>query len=1001
MKRWQDRYASKLVSAREALSHVRNGQTLFVHSGAAEPVLLTDTLAEMAPQFSDIEIIHLAAAQEESRLASPNLEGSFRTNTFFIGRGATAAVALGAADYTPMNIRDLPQAFADGVVLVDVALIQIAPPNAAGMASLGVSVDATRAAMEHARLVIAQVNRRMPTTRGDSMVPVDRIDFLVEGDRELIEVPAPELDPISFTIGRHIAGLIPDGATVHFDHEPISIAAMRSLDAKRDLGIHTDVLTDDLLRLIRSEAVTNRRKRINRGHSVATMVMGSRELYEAVDGNPFIEILPIDQVNDPLVIAQNDQMISVHSIEEIELTGLARADIEDLSQAKSLPTSMDFINGAARSRGGIVIMALPSTTADGQRSRIVALSTAGGVSFSRARAHYVVTEYGVVNLHGLSIRERAIALISIAHPKFRQQLLDEAKRFRYVGEEQVIAPESGAVYPHHYEFSHRFEDGTEVLFRPLRPIDARRLQRLFYSLSLDDLRVRYHGTITVLSNRDAQRMAAVDFSRDMAIVGLVGPRDNPRLIAEGRYTLNPSNHMGEFDIVVHPDFRGRGIGIFLANYLNKIAYARGLSGVYADVIMNNAATMALLNRAWPTAAKTFDSGVCTFTVRFPAEDVRSPKDSIIVYSGRFGLYSYGEGHPFQPGRARAAMQLIRQGGFLDEPWIRVEEVRPIPRERLIESHDPAFIEALEEAGDGAWKEKYLAFRLGGDDCPVFPGLFDYILLYTSATATGVDLIMNENANVVFNPLGGFHHASRSCAEGFCYVNDVIVAIDTFLARGYRVAYVDIDAHHGNGVQGAYYNDDRVLAISLHESGKTLYPWGGFETEIGEEIGRGFTINIPLPPETDDEAYGMAFDRVVVPALAKFAPSVVVAVIGTDAHKSDPLSHLSLTNNAFVHAVARIRDASPHLLLLGGGGYDPQSVARGWCRMWATANRIDSLPDYLLVVGGTFMGSHGLGAEIADMPYQITGEQKAAILKEVERVAAFHEAHTLPLIGRRR
>lgn len=1002
MKRWQDVYKSKFCNARDALSHIKNGQTIFVGSGAGEPVLLTDTLAEMASEFSDIEIIHLAAAQEESKLAKPELENSFRYNTFYVGRGASAAVALGAADYTPMNIRELPEAMKDGIVLVDVALVQVSVPNRSGSVSLGVSVDATKAAIENSKIVIAQVNRDMPVTRGDSMVSVDDIDFLVEGSLPLIEVPSEPLDPVSLTIGRHIAGLIRDGMTLHLDREPISVAAMRYLDTKKDLGIHTDILTDDILRLIKSGAVTNRKKQINKGKTVATMVMGSKELYEAVNGNPYIDILPIDVVNDAFVIAKNDNMVSIHSIHEIELTGLAHADVDDISQSKSLPTGMDFINGAARSKDGFVIMALPSTTSDGTRSRIVALSTGGGVSFSRAKAYYVVTEYGVVNLYGLSIRERAIALVSIAHPKFRQQLLNEAKLCKYVGEEQTMPPESGCIYPHHYEFWHRFDDGTEVLFRPLKPIDARRLQRLFYSLSPEDSRVRYHGTIKVMSGKMAQKLAAVDFSRDMAIVGLFGPRENPKIIAEGRYTYNPANNMGEFDIVVHEDFRGRGIGIFLANYLNKIAYSRGLSGVYADVIMHNSATIALLNRAWPTAVKSFESGVCTFKVKFPEEDIKRPKDSIIIYSGRFGLYSYGKEHPFNPGRARLALELIRESGYLDEPWIRVEEVAMIERERLIESHDPEFIEALEEANFGVWKEKFLKYHLGGDDCPVFKGLFDYVLLYTSATVTAVNLIMDENANVAFNPLGGFHHASRAHAEGFCYANDVIVAIDAFLARGYRVAYIDIDAHHGNGVQDAYYKDDRVLTISLHESGKTLFPWTGFETEIGEDIGTGFNINIPLPKETDDEAYEMIFDRVVSSAVKSFSPSVVVAVIGTDAHKSDSMSNLSLTNNAMAGVIRRIREYSKHLLLLGGGGYDMQSVTRGWCRMWAAANRIDSLPDYLMVVGGTFLGSRGLrGAEIADLNYRISGEKKTAILKELERIAEFHEQKTIPIIGRRR
>lgn len=998
MKPWQTRYADKIVTAREALARIRNGQTVFVGSGAGEPLALTDALHDMAAEFCDIEIIHLATAQEEPKLARAELAGSFRYNALYVGRHASQSTGRMLADYTPMNVSELPKAMAGGAIRIDVALIQVAPPDAHGMCNLGVSVDATGAAAENARIVIAQVNAKMPITLGDPGVHVDRIDFLVEGESPLPSVPAPVLDPVSLTIGRHVASLITDGMTLHLDAGPICAAAMRYLDTRKDLGIHTDIITDDLMRLIESGAVTNARKKNNRGKTVATMVMGSERLYATVANNPYVEILPIDRVSNPMIIGQNDDMVTVLSVQEIELTGMARADTEHVSLKRTLPSSMDFLDGAHLSKEGFTVMALPSTTPDGSRSRIVAESVGRGVAFNRAKVDYVVTEYGAVNLYGLSVRERAIALISIAHPKFRQTLLENAKRLKYIDAGQTMPAGEAGVYPSQYEFTHKLRDGTEIPFRPIQPSDARGLQRLFYSLSPETIRQRYHGTIKTFSAAAAQRLAAIDYRHDMAIVGLVGPRRGQEIVAEGRYTYNPSNKMGEFDIVVREDYRGRGIGTFLANYLNKVAYARGLSGVYSDVIPENAATIALLNRAWPTAEKSYDSGTCLFTVRFPAKDIERPKDSIIVYSGRYADFSYGDDHPYNPGRARTALAMIREQGYLGEPWMRVEEPKTITRQRLIESHSPAFIDALEEANSGVWQDKFIQFHLGGDDCPIFQGVFDYVLLYTSATITGVELITEQNANVVFNALGGFHHANRSYAEGFCYVNDAIVAIDMLLARGYRVAYIDIDAHHGNGVQDAYYGDDRVLTISLHQSGKTLYPWSGFETEIGEGIGAGFTINVPLPEETDDEAYERVFKRVVTPAVEMFAPAVVVAVIGADTHKADPLARLCLTNNGMEDVMKILRGYATHLLLLGGGGYDEKTTARAWCRMWAAANRIDSLPDYMLVMGGTFLGGEDIrGAEIVDMNYRVSGDKKTAIMKELDRIATFHETTTFPIL----
>jgi acetoin utilization deacetylase AcuC-like enzyme/acyl-CoA hydrolase len=1000
-KTWQEKHSAKLIEAQKALARIKNGQTIFVGSGAGEPLTLTQTLANMAADFWDIEVIHLTSAQEESVLARPDLVSHFRYNTFYIGRGLSAAVAAGNADYTPMNVSEIPGAIAKGIISIDVALIQVSPPDEFDMCSLGPSVEVTKAVIQNADIVIAQVNENVPVTFGDSLVAVDSIDYLIESNTELIEVEANKIDPVSLTIGRHIAGLIGDGMCLHFDLGPISSATMRYLDTKKDLGIHTDILTDDILRLIRSRAVTNMKKKINIGKSVATMVMGSAELYKTVDKNPYFEILPIEKVNDPFIICKNDNMVAIQTVQEIELTGLARADTQEVSSIRSLPSSMDYIDGATRSNNGFCVVALPSTAFEGKQSTIVPLSIGRGVAFSRAKIDYVVTEYGIASLYGLSIRERAIALISIAHPKFRKELLEEAKKLNYVGQQQSIPPEEGCVYPYQYEFSHTFKDNTEVFFRPVKPSDARGLQRMFYRMSPESVRNRYHGTIKKMPDEMAQDLAAIDYSKDMAIVGLVGPPLNPRIIAEGRYMYNPERNMGELDIIVDEEYQGRGIGTFLADHLNKIGYARGLLGVYAEIFSRNAATIALLSRAWPKAKKTFGSDSCTFTLHYDEEDVKRPKDSIVVYSGRYSDYSYGEDHPFKPGRARAALQMIARQGYLDEPWIRVEEPLMISKERLIESNDPAFIDALEKANNGKWTEEFLKYNLGGDDCPVFAGMFDYIMLYTSGTCTGVDLILDENANVVFNPLGGFHHASRSYAEGFCYLNDIIVAIDRFLAHGSRVAYVDIDAHHGNGVQDAYYTDDRVLVISLHQDGKTIYPGTGFETEIGENIGKGYTINVPLPKETDDEAYEMVFNRVVPPALSKFAPNVLVVVVGVDTHKSDPLADLNLTNNAMVNVIKSLREHCRHILLLGGGGYDLNAVTNAWARIWAAANRIDALPDYMLVMGGAFIGSLGIeGAEIVDMQYRVTGKTKNAIIKELERIADYHLENTIPLIGKK-
>jgi len=995
---WKSHCKDKLTTAQEALSNLRNGQTVYVGTGAGEPRLLTEALAAEARRLTDVQVLHLMA-QREAKLPAR----SFRYNTLYVGRGMEEAVAQGLADYTPMNVSELPVAMAQGIVRVDVALIQVTPPDRLGNCSLGIAVDVVKSVVNHAGLVIAQVNEEMPLTSGDSLITLDSIHYLVDGREELIERPPQIPDPVSITIGRHVADIITDGSVLHFDRSPVSSAAMRYLERRKDLGLHTDILTDDHLRLIQSGAVNNRRKQVHAGRSIATSALGTRQLYRAIDANPAFELHPIEKVNDPFHIATNRKMVVVRSVEEIELSGLARVGSgENALTSRGLPSTMDFIEGANRSEMGLVILALPSTTDDGRRSRIVGESAGRGIYFNRDKVDIVVTEYGSVHLWGLSLRERAIALISIAHPRFRKQLSEEAKQYNYVSPDQVIQPEHGGIYPHHYELSHTFKGGLEVFFRPIKPSDTRRMKEMFYSLSPDTVRMRYHATIKYLPDDTLMELTNIDYAKDMVIVGLTGPRSNRRIIAEGRCMYTPGSGLGEFDITVQDDHQGHGIGYFLTQYLMKIAYAKGFTGLYAEVLQGNPPTIALLDKVWPTAIKQYDSGVWTYTVNFPKEDLDRPKESILIHSPRYADYSYGEDHPFRPRRANDMITLIKQQGWLSEPWMRVEPPDPLDEDELTGSTHPDYLEALENldtASPEEVEELMKRFNLGDEDCPIFPGLYDFIKLYVSATLTGVHRILEENTNVAFNPLGGLHHSSRAHAEGFCYINDAIVAIDALLAHGLRVAYIDIDAHHGNGVQDAYWKDDRVLVVSLHEDPTGQYPGTGFETEIGEGIGRGYTVNVPLPRNTDDEAYCWIFDEVVIPAVEAFEPNVVVAVVGGDTHRSDPLTDLCLTNNGIVTAMERIRDFSHHLLLLGGGGYNNEATTRAWARIWATVNRIDALPDYLMMMGGTFLGQEDLaGSEMVDMSYRVSGEEKEAIMQELERIAAYHSELTLPLLS---
>jgi acetoin utilization protein AcuC len=369
-----------------------------------------------------------------------------------------------------------------------------------------------------------------------------------------------------------------------------------------------------------------------------------------------------------------------------------------------------------------------------------------------------------------------------------------------------------------------------------------------------------------------------------------------------------------------------------------------------------------------------------------------------VHSPRFAEYDYGQDHPMEPGRPQLAVELCHKYGLLDKPWMTVLEPQPASRDELALFHDRDYLAALEEANQGSFQDRLIEFGLGTADCPVFPGVYDYSALVAGGTLLAAELVDRGGYDLAFNLAGGFHHAQRRNAEGFCYLNDIVIAIKWLVQKGYRIAYVDLDAHHGDGVQAAFYEDSRVLTVSLHESGKTLFPWSGFETEIGVGEGRGYNINVPLPPQTDDEIFLLAFDGIVPPSLAAFEPDIVFALIGADGLLVDRLSHLSLTNNSYAEAVKVIEAISPRCIVLGGGGYHPNSVARAWCLAWAVMNGVEPPDEYAGTIGGMMVGTEYVeGGGLRDRHAYTTGPLKAELRKEVERVTAYIAETAFPLI----
>lgn len=620
---WKERYALRTVDPRKALSGIRRGARVFVGSGCAEPVLLVQALAER-DDLEDVEVLHIMTVGE-APYARATQNGRFRHNAFFIGSNVRDAVASGHADYTPVFLSEIPALFRSRRLPVDVALISVTPPDAHGYCSLGVSVDVVRSAVDAADVLVAEVNPTMPRTHGAGFLHVNDIDFFVPATGPILELPVPEADPISAKIGRFCADLVPDGATLQLGIGAIPNATLAGLEGKKDLGLHSEMISDGVIDLIERGVLTGRRKTTHPGKAVTSFCMGSRRLYDFVDDNPFFEFLPTEYVNDPMVIARNDRMISINSALQVDLTGQVCADSIGTKFYSGIGGQVDFIRGAARSHEGRSILALPSTAKNGKISRIVpVLSEGAGVVTTRGDVHTVVTEYGVAELKGRTVRERALALISIAHPDFRGELLAAAKERHFVPAGQMPWPAGGKPYPVELESAETFK-GMEIRFRPIKPSDERLLREFFYSHSPETVYQRYHMPLKSLSPQQVQQLCTLDYDRQIALIGLASTGEAEKIVAVGRYELDPSTGLAEVAFTVHDDLQGRGIGTWLMKRLVDVARARGVRGFVGSVLAGNVKMLNLFHRSGFPVTSTLDQGEYTVTILFPQGGSKGPR----------------------------------------------------------------------------------------------------------------------------------------------------------------------------------------------------------------------------------------------------------------------------------------------------------------------------------------------------------------------------------------
>ena len=616
----REKYPGKFAPEEQIFGRVHRGDRIFIGTACSEPQHLVRALIDYVTAHPkaifDAEVYHVWTLGV-APYTDVKFKQNFRHNSFFVGDNTRDAVNQGLADYSPVFLSQVPDLFRRKLVPVDVALIQVSPPDSHGFVSLGISVDITKAAVASAGIVVAQMNAHMPRVHGDTFLHLDELDYIVPHDEPLLEYRATVPGEIARRVGSYVAKIVQDGDTIQVGYGSLPNAILENLHDRKHLGIHTELLSNGLVRLMQAGVVDNTRKSLNRGKTVAAFCMGRPETYSYIHDNPAIDFRPISYTNNPLTIARLENMTAINSALAIDLTGQSTAESLGRTFYSGVGGQADFMRGAVLAPGGKTILALQSTARDDEVSRIVPLLAEGsGVTLSRGDVHYVVTEYGIAYLHGKNIRERAMTLIGIAHPKFRTWLIQEAKRLGLIYQDQAYIPGRRGEYPEHLEAFRTTRKGLSLLLRPVKISDEPGLKEFFYSLSDQSTQRRFISERKDMPHERLQDFVVIDYTKEIIILAVISEEQKETIVGVGQYGVNANSHNAEVALVVRDTFQNQGVGTELLNYLTILARRQGLLGFTAEVVIENQPMLRLFEKMGFDIQRRTEEGVVELRMQF-------------------------------------------------------------------------------------------------------------------------------------------------------------------------------------------------------------------------------------------------------------------------------------------------------------------------------------------------------------------------------------------------